>query len=52
MLMDSLLILGGAFVLGLVVGSFLSVVVHRLPIMMERTLRLECQEEGELSEAE
>ncbi|MBI4694612.1 MAG: prepilin peptidase [Gammaproteobacteria bacterium] len=31
-------------VLGLVVGSFLNVVIHRLPIMMERALRSECEE--------
>ncbi|WP_226662647.1 prepilin peptidase [Microbulbifer aggregans] len=30
------LLLGSAFVLGLLVGSFLNVVIHRLPIMMER----------------
>jgi leader peptidase (prepilin peptidase)/N-methyltransferase len=39
---------GGAFVavaglLGLVMGSFLNVVVHRLPIMLERGWRAECQ---------
>ncbi|HIP52973.1 MAG TPA: prepilin peptidase, partial [Chromatiales bacterium] len=30
--------------LGLVVGSFLNVVAHRLPIMMERTWKRECRE--------
>lgn len=30
------LLLGSAFVLGLLVGSFLNVVIYRLPIMMER----------------
>ena len=30
-------------VLGLLVGSFLNVVVHRLPIMMRNELRLDCQ---------
>jgi leader peptidase (prepilin peptidase)/N-methyltransferase len=30
--------------LGLVVGSFLNVVIHRLPLMMERALSLECHE--------
>jgi len=29
--------------LGLIVGSFLNVVIHRLPIMMRRTWTLECQ---------
>ncbi|WP_143735169.1 A24 family peptidase [Methylocaldum sp. 14B] len=30
-------------VLGLVVGSFLNVVIHRLPIMLEKTWRRECK---------
>ena len=29
---------------GLVVGSFLNVVVHRLPIMMQRDWRAQCRE--------
>lgn len=33
-----------ATVFGLIVGSFLNVVIHRLPIMMEREWRKECQE--------
>ncbi|HEX7045631.1 MAG TPA: A24 family peptidase [Burkholderiales bacterium] len=33
-----------AFVLGLVVGSFLNVVIHRLPIMLERSWRAQCAE--------
>jgi leader peptidase (prepilin peptidase)/N-methyltransferase len=33
-----------ALVLGLAVGSFLNVVIHRLPKMMEREWRLECAE--------
>ncbi len=49
--MDSLLILGGSFLFGLVIGSFLSVVVHRLPIMMARSVRLELQQAGESSDA-
>ncbi len=36
------------FVLGLFVGSFLNVVVYRLPIMMEKTWRRECHEFLEL----
>jgi leader peptidase (prepilin peptidase)/N-methyltransferase len=32
------------FLLGLVVGSFLNVVIHRLPIMLERTWREQCDE--------
>ena len=31
-------------VLGLLIGSFLNVVVYRLPIMMERGWRMQCQE--------
>jgi len=37
-----LLIAAGAF--GLAVGSFLNVVIHRLPVMMERHWRRECAE--------
>jgi len=33
-----------AMLLGLVVGSFLNVVIHRLPIMLERGWRKECEE--------
>lgn len=36
--------LAGAGVLGLVVGSFLNVVIHRLPLMMERQWRRQCRE--------
>ena len=32
------------FVLALLVGSFLNVVIHRLPIMMEREWRAQCEE--------
>ncbi len=35
---------GFALVLGLLVGSFLNVVIHRLPIMMEQGWRRDCQE--------
>lgn len=39
-------------VLGLVVGSFLNVVIHRLPLMLERTWKRQCQEYlGEASSA-
>lgn len=34
----------GAVVLGLLVGSFLNVVIYRLPIMMEREWRQQCAE--------
>ncbi len=30
------------FILGLLVGSFLNVVIHRVPVMLERTWRREC----------
>jgi leader peptidase (prepilin peptidase)/N-methyltransferase len=33
-----------AGLLGLIVGSFLNVVIHRLPIMMERSWRAQCRE--------
>lgn len=40
-----------ALLLGLVVGSFLNVVIHRLPLMMERSWRAECAElRGEAAE--
>ena len=38
------LFIGVCLVLGLVVGSFLNVVIHRLPIMMERQWREQCAE--------
>ena len=43
---------GTCLVLGLVVGSFLNVVIHRLPIMLERQWRAQCAElqAGEASE--
>jgi leader peptidase (prepilin peptidase)/N-methyltransferase len=33
-----------AALLGLIVGSFLNVVIHRLPLMMEREWRTQCAE--------
>jgi leader peptidase (prepilin peptidase) / N-methyltransferase len=38
------LFIGTALVFGLVVGSFLNVVIHRLPIMLERQWREQCAE--------
>lgn len=35
---------GVIFLLSLLIGSFLNVVVHRLPIMMERDWRAQCEE--------
>ena len=40
------LTLCSAAFLGLCVGSFLNVVIHRLPIMMERDWRAQCLELG------
>lgn len=43
---------GGAIVLGLLVGSFLNVVIYRLPIMMEREWKRECRLILDLATAE
>jgi leader peptidase (prepilin peptidase) / N-methyltransferase len=46
------LFIGTCVVLGLVVGSFLNVVIYRLPIMLERQWREQCAEvSGQLSVA-
>jgi leader peptidase (prepilin peptidase) / N-methyltransferase len=39
------LLVGAALVFGLMVGSFLNVVIHRLPLMMRRNWRAQCAEE-------
>jgi len=39
-----MLIVAGGILLGLLVGSFLNVVIYRLPIMMEREWQQQCQE--------
>lgn len=44
MLSDPLIFIPCAALLGLCVGSFLNVVIHRLPKMMERQWRAECAE--------
>ncbi len=36
------LFIGSCIVLGLLVGSFLNVVIYRLPVMMDNALRFEC----------
>ncbi|QKT03032.1 prepilin peptidase [Ectothiorhodospiraceae bacterium 2226] len=41
---NAALAVAAAALLGLVVGSFLNVVIHRLPIMLEREWRLQCRE--------
>ncbi|RDE22804.1 prepilin peptidase [Motiliproteus coralliicola] len=38
------LLIGFALILGLLVGSFLNVVIYRLPVMMEREWQQQCQE--------
>jgi len=38
------LLVGGAFLLSLLVGSFLNVVIHRLPIMLDRQWRAQAEE--------
>jgi leader peptidase (prepilin peptidase)/N-methyltransferase len=47
-----LLFIGAAFVLALLVGSFLNVVIYRLPLMMERSWREQCKELAETPAAE
>ncbi|RZI85081.1 MAG: prepilin peptidase, partial [Rubrivivax sp.] len=42
----------GLLILGLVVGSFLNVVIHRLPLMLEQQWRLDAAAMLELPEAE
>ena len=37
-------LIAAALVLGLVVGSFLNVVIHRLPVMLDRQWRADCAE--------
>ena len=39
-----LLFVGVVFLIGLLIGSFLNVVIYRLPIMMEREWRAQCAE--------
>jgi leader peptidase (prepilin peptidase)/N-methyltransferase len=38
------LLVAAVFLLGLLVGSFLNVVVHRVPIMLDREWRAQCEE--------
>ena len=42
-----ILFIGISFVLALLIGSFLNVVIYRLPIMMEREWRAQCEEIAE-----
>lgn len=41
---DPLLLAAGAALIGLIVGSFLNVVIHRLPRMLEREWQAQCEE--------
>ena len=45
---NTTVLLALAFVLGLLIGSFLNVVIYRLPLMMERDWRAQCHEFLEL----
>ena len=47
---NSLLFISTFAVLGLVVGSFLNVVIYRLPVMMQRSWETQCQELLELEQ--
>lgn len=46
-----MMVIGAAVVLGLILGSFLNVVIYRLPIMMERDWKQECRLILELPES-
>lgn len=46
--MDPFLSVIGGLVIGLLVGSFLNVVIYRLPVMLERQWRRDCREHLEL----
>jgi len=50
LLQQPAVLVGAMTVLGLLVGSFLNVVVHRLPLMMEREWKHECRSLLELPE--
>lgn len=41
-MIDPILLMFSATVFGLMIGSFLNVVIHRLPLMMEREWRADC----------
>ena len=44
--------IGSCVLLGLIVGSFLNVVIHRVPVMMDAALRAECAELAGNTQAE
>ena len=45
-------LIGATTILGLLIGSFLNVVIHRLPIMMESTWTIQCRELLELEDTQ
>ena len=47
MFVDPAVLVAACTLLGLLIGSFLNVVIHRLPIMMERDWRTQCAELAE-----
>lgn len=47
-IMDPLLLTALGLLFGLIVGSFLNVVIHRLPMILERQWRRECREHLDL----
>ena len=49
---NSAFLVGAAFVVGLMVGSFLNVVIHRLPVMMERDWKAQCRQYMEQAPSE
>lgn len=49
---NNLVFLGIVFILGLIIGSFLNVVIYRLPRIMENQWKSECQEFLEIQSAE
>lgn len=42
--LDPAVLVAGSAIFGLLIGSFLNVVIHRLPLMMEREWRTQCAE--------
>lgn len=49
---NPILLISASILLGLAVGSFLNVVIHRLPLMMEREWKSQCREILDLSAIE
>lgn len=49
---NSLFFLSSVFVLSLAIGSFLNVVIYRLPLMLQRSWKTQCNELFELDDSE